>query len=57
MNRDPGIMVMHQERVVRLPGCPSNDDLCPLNVFTEIYRDSIDESKCNFEDVCRLSDK
>lgn len=53
-NTDPSIMVMHQERIINLPGCPSESDLCPLDVFKVIYKNSIDETKCQFEHICQF---
>ncbi|XP_034951707.1 multiple inositol polyphosphate phosphatase 1-like [Chelonus insularis] len=45
----PSILVMHQERIVNLPGCPKNVP-CPLNTMEEMYPDKKEE--CNFEDIC-----
>lgn len=45
------ILTLHQERPVRLPGCPDTD-LCPLHRIEEIYEDSL--LKCDFADMCSL---
>ncbi|CAG5089520.1 Similar to MINPP1: Multiple inositol polyphosphate phosphatase 1 (Pongo abelii) [Cotesia congregata] len=49
--KTPSILVMHQERIVNLPGCPKNSP-CPLAVMQDKYPDEEDE--CQFEKICRL---
>ncbi|XP_017089699.2 multiple inositol polyphosphate phosphatase 1 [Drosophila bipectinata] len=50
----PHVLVLHQERVVRLPGCPQDKDLCPLATLRRIYADSVE--RCDFEELCQLKD-
>lgn len=47
---DEHILTMHQERIVRLPGC--SQDLCPLESFQSIYRDHLEN--CHFNEICQL---
>jgi len=47
------VLVMHQERVVRLPGCPQDDDLCPLATLRRNYADSVE--RCDFEALCQAA--
>ncbi|KAL7743894.1 hypothetical protein ACLKA6_003121 [Drosophila palustris] len=51
IKEEPRVLVMHQERVVRLPGCPQDDDLCPLKTLRRIYADSVE--RCDFEALCQ----
>ncbi|XP_017030500.1 multiple inositol polyphosphate phosphatase 1 isoform X2 [Drosophila kikkawai] len=51
---EPQVVVLHQERVVRLPKCPQDQDLCPLAMLRRIYADSVEN--CDFEELCRLSE-
>lgn len=46
------LLFMHQERIVRLPGCPQDRDLCPLSVFVRRHKEKIDN--CLFDDICEL---
>lgn len=46
------LLAMHQERIIRLPGCPQDKDLCPLNTFIENYREQIEN--CRFNEICDL---
>ncbi|XP_039496825.1 multiple inositol polyphosphate phosphatase 1 [Drosophila santomea] len=48
----PQVLVLHQERVVRLPGCPQDKDLCPLATLRRIYAKSVDH--CDREEMCRV---
>ncbi|EDW52981.1 multiple inositol polyphosphate phosphatase 1 [Drosophila sechellia] len=48
----PQVLVLHQERVVRLPGCPQDQDLCPLATLRRIYANSVDH--CDRENMCRM---
>lgn len=48
----PQVLVLHQERVVRLPGCPQDKDLCPLATLRRIYANSVDH--CDREKMCRV---
>lgn len=51
-------MVMHQEKIVHIPGCPTDNNLlCPLDVFKEIFKNSIDANKCQFEQVCQFKNE
>lgn len=46
------LLFMHQERIVHLPGCPSDQPLCPLSTFIETHREQIE--KCRFDEICEL---
>ncbi|XP_037726994.1 multiple inositol polyphosphate phosphatase 1 [Drosophila subpulchrella] len=52
---EPQVLVLHQERVVRLPGCPQDKDLCPLATLRRLYAKSVDH--CNVEELCRVKSK
>lgn len=43
------VLTLHQERPVRIPNCSSEDELCPLDFFSEKVKD------CNFESLCSIS--
>ncbi|KAF4520064.1 hypothetical protein B566_EDAN007920 [Ephemera danica] len=45
---DYHVLMLHQERVVNLPGCPK-DKLCPLDVLRKNF------PICNFDKICDLS--
>lgn len=47
---DYRILTLHQERPVRLPGCPSNEDLCNIDTFEEAFSSSI--NNCDFQNMC-----
>lgn len=47
---EPKLLIMHQEQPVRLPGCPDDDDLCPLSRIEEIYNNSL--TNCDFDNMC-----
>lgn len=47
------ILVQHQERTVRLDGCPTDADLCPIAMFRSIHRHSLDD-ECRFDEMCAL---
>ncbi|EDW05961.1 multiple inositol polyphosphate phosphatase 1 isoform X2 [Drosophila mojavensis] len=53
IEREPQILAMHQERVIRLPGCPQDDDLCPLSRLRANYVDSVEH--CDFEALCQAA--
>lgn len=44
------LLAMHQERIIRLPGCPQDKDLCPLTTFIGLYREQIEN--CRFNEIC-----
>ncbi|XP_075221008.1 multiple inositol polyphosphate phosphatase 1-like isoform X2 [Lycorma delicatula] len=44
------VLILHQERPVRIPGCPDGYDLCPLNRILDIFDNSI--KNCNFNEMC-----
>lgn len=46
------ILFMHQERIIRLPGCPQDKDLCPLRDLIKHHQDKIEN--CNFNQICEL---
>lgn len=46
------VLSMHQERVIHLPGCPQNTDLCPFKVFKNLFEEDIEN--CNFDEICSL---
>uniref|UniRef100_A0A1I8PYE6 Multiple inositol polyphosphate phosphatase 1 n=1 Tax=Stomoxys calcitrans TaxID=35570 RepID=A0A1I8PYE6_STOCA len=49
-NREPMVLTMHQERVIHIPGCPQDSDLCSLSTLRQLFADSVDN--CNFEEMC-----
>ncbi|XP_011297245.1 multiple inositol polyphosphate phosphatase 1 [Fopius arisanus] len=49
-NTGRNILVMHQERVINLPGCPEGLP-CPLSTMKDKYPDNDDE--CPFLEMCR----
>ncbi|XP_057320410.1 multiple inositol polyphosphate phosphatase 1-like [Microplitis mediator] len=49
--KERSILLMHQERIVNLPGCPK-DFPCPLAVMRNKYPDEEDE--CEFDKMCEL---
>lgn len=46
------LLFMHQERIIRLPGCPQDQDLCPLSAFVEYHKEKIES--CRFNEICEL---
>lgn len=52
INPEQKILTLHQERPVRLTGCPSEEDLCPSDTFKKVFDMSIKD--CNFERMCSL---
>ncbi|XP_067009496.2 multiple inositol polyphosphate phosphatase 1-like [Anabrus simplex] len=44
------VLTMHQEEIVRIPGCEEHQELCPLDLFSKSIQDYIDG--CNFELLC-----
>lgn len=46
----PSILVMHQERIVQLPGCPHGIP-CPISKLKKNYPA---EKKCNFTEMCSI---
>ncbi|XP_067638914.1 multiple inositol polyphosphate phosphatase 1 [Eurosta solidaginis] len=53
--REPMVLTLHQERPIRLPGCPQNEDFCSLKTFKEEYTKNI--SNCDFEELCHFKPK
>ncbi|XP_075158302.1 multiple inositol polyphosphate phosphatase 2 [Haematobia irritans] len=49
-NSDPMVLTMHQERVVHIPGCPQDSDLCSLKKLRQLFAESVDN--CNFDELC-----
>ncbi|XP_073834052.1 multiple inositol polyphosphate phosphatase 2 [Musca autumnalis] len=49
-NDDPMVLTMHQERIVHIPGCPQDNDLCSLNTLRQLFAASVDN--CNFDEMC-----
>lgn len=47
----PRVLIMHQERIIQIPGCPENSP-CPISVLEELFSDSI--HRCRFEEICDL---
>ncbi|KAJ6636219.1 Multiple inositol polyphosphate phosphatase 1 [Pseudolycoriella hygida] len=47
---EPYVLVMHQEQIVTLPGCPSDTDLCSLATIRKTFEGSLNE--CDFDDLC-----
>lgn len=48
-NNGDHLVVLHQEKPILLPGCPSI--LCPLSTVLNTYRQSLES--CEFESMCR----
>lgn len=46
----PYVLAMHQEKVVHIPGCPSDEDLCSLATIKKIFEWSLNQ--CNFDEFC-----
>lgn len=46
------ILTLHQERPVRLPGCPADEDLCEISIFENAFAQSI--HKCDFQKMCSM---
>ncbi|KAK3930957.1 Multiple inositol polyphosphate phosphatase 1 [Frankliniella fusca] len=51
-NSEEKILTLHQERPVRLAGCPPEEDLCSLETFKKVFSMSIQD--CNFQSMCSL---
>ncbi|KAL9878587.1 multiple inositol polyphosphate phosphatase 1-like [Glossina fuscipes] len=49
-NSKPMILTMHQERVVYIPGCPRNSDLCSLQTIRQLFAASVEN--CDFTKIC-----
>ncbi|XP_061402196.1 multiple inositol polyphosphate phosphatase 1-like [Musca vetustissima] len=49
-NEAPMVLTMHQERIVHIPGCPQDSDLCSLNTLRQLFATSLDN--CNFDEMC-----
>ncbi|XP_054727026.1 multiple inositol polyphosphate phosphatase 1-like isoform X2 [Anastrepha obliqua] len=51
-NKENGSMVLtlHQERPIRLPGCPQDQDLCSLTTLKKQYTQNV--SNCDLEELC-----
>ncbi len=47
---EPHVLAMHQEKVIHIPGCPEDTDLCSLATFKKIFEESL--YQCNFDDFC-----
>lgn len=50
-NDEPQVLTMHQERIVHLPGCPQDSDLCSLNTLRQLYA-AASLDNCNFDEMC-----
>lgn len=46
------VLTLHQERPIRLPGCPQDQDLCSLKTLKEQYEKHV--SSCNFDELCHI---
>jgi hypothetical protein len=44
---------MHQERIIKLPGCPDKQDLCDVQTFSDVLSEKI--QSCHFEQMCALN--
>lgn len=53
-NEGPMVLTLHQERVVHIPGCPVDNDLCSLATLRKLFAHSLDN--CNFNEMCVLND-
>ncbi|XP_015031938.2 multiple inositol polyphosphate phosphatase 1 [Drosophila willistoni] len=51
--KGPHVLVLHQEQVVHLPGCPQDNDLCPLATLRLLFRESIEN--CDFDTLCQIN--
>uniref|UniRef100_T1H3T8 Uncharacterized protein n=1 Tax=Megaselia scalaris TaxID=36166 RepID=T1H3T8_MEGSC len=49
---EPKVLTMHQERIVNIPGCTLDNDLCSLSTLKNIFEDSLN---CNFDEICQLT--
>lgn len=47
------MLVLHQERPIRLPGCLESD-LCDFNKFVDTFKESI--NNCDFDVMCHNTD-
>lgn len=45
----PKVLTLHQERIVKLPSCPTSD-LCTLSKILSYYKG--DRATCDFEEMC-----
>ncbi|XP_017852801.1 multiple inositol polyphosphate phosphatase 1 isoform X2 [Drosophila busckii] len=54
-DKEPQVLVLHQERVVHLPGCAPHEDLCALSRLRANYADSVE--RCDFETLCQAQHK
>jgi len=45
------VMLMHNERVVRLPACPE-EDMCDLNTLKDFYKNAL--SNCDLKKICQI---
>lgn len=41
---------MLNEHIIRLPGCPTDTDLCPVEIFEKVFEDSIHH--CAYDEWC-----
>ncbi|XP_028898286.1 multiple inositol polyphosphate phosphatase 1 [Zeugodacus cucurbitae] len=48
----PMVLTLHQERAIRLPGCPQDQDLCSLKTLKTHYEQQI--SHCDFDELCNI---
>ncbi|XP_004524101.2 multiple inositol polyphosphate phosphatase 1 [Ceratitis capitata] len=48
----PMILTLHQERPIRLPGCPQDQDLCSLKTLKEKYNRYL--TSCDLEEICHI---
>lgn len=46
------VLTLHQERPIKLPGCPDDTELCPLDKLVNLYHESL--YNCTFTEMCQL---
>ncbi|XP_037050361.1 multiple inositol polyphosphate phosphatase 1 [Bradysia coprophila] len=47
---EPYVLAMHQEKVIHIPGCPTDKDLCSLATIKGTFEWSL--NWCNFDEFC-----
>lgn len=45
------VLALHQERIVRLPSCPTSD-LCDYDELLKFYKN--DAAGCDFNEMCHI---
>jgi hypothetical protein len=47
------VRMLLNEKVVRIPGCPADQDICPWSQFQRVLLDRIGD--CDFEAICQVT--